>query len=152
MKICIACSPGGHLIESLQLLPILRKHEVFFYTVDEYHVRKTLKKYRKYFGPRLLRNPLQIFDYIKNIFKSISVLLKEKPYVIISFGAGETIPISVFGKLFGRKLIYIECSAQVYTPSISGKILYPFADLFFVQWRYLLKKYGDDAIYGGLLI
>ncbi len=150
MKIGIACSPGGHLTEALQMLPILKKHRIFFYTIDMEHTRKSLKSYKRYLIKNPVRNPLK---YISVIFSSISALIKEKPKVIISFGAGPTIPISLLGKLlFGCKLIYIECSAQVYEPSATGKIIYPFADLFFVQWKYLAGKFGDKAIYGGLLI
>ena len=32
--------------------------------------------------------------------------------------------------------------------SLSGKIIYPFADLFLVQWKELSKKY-KKAVYGG---
>jgi len=150
MKIGIACSPGGHLTEALQMLPILDKHKIFFYTIDVEHTRKSLRKHRRYLIQNPIRNPLK---YLSIIFSSLSVLIKENPKVIISFGAGPTVPIALLGKLlFGSKLIYIECSAQVYEPSLSGKILYPFTDLFFVQWRYLKEKYGDKAIYGGLLI
>ncbi len=76
----------------------------------------------------------------------------EKPNVIISTGSNITIPIFILGKLLGCKTIYIECSAQVRTPSLSGKICYLFADLFIVQWKYLLNRYGNKAVYGGLLI
>lgn len=150
MKIGIACSPGGHLTEALQILPILNKHQIFFYTIDVEHTRKSLRKYKRY----LIRNPIRSpLKYLSVIISSLSVLFKEKPKVLISFGAGPTVPIVLMGKfLFGSKLIFVECAAQVYKPSLSGKIIYPFADLFFVQWRYLKEKYGDKAIYGGLLI
>jgi UDP-N-acetylglucosamine:LPS N-acetylglucosamine transferase len=114
------------------------------------HTRKSLGKYKRYLIQNTIKKPLK---YLSVIISSLSILLKEKQKVIISFGAGPTVPIALLGKLlFGSKLIYIECSAQVYEPSLSGKILYPFSDLFFVQWRYLKEKYGDKAIYGGLLI
>ena len=150
MKIGITCSPGGHLTEAMQMLPILKAHQIFFYTIDVEHTKKSLKNYKQYLIQNPVRNPLK---YIFVIFSSFLTLIKEKPNVIISFGAGPTIPISLLGKLlFGSKLIYVECSAQVYEPSLSGRIIYPFADLFFVQWKSLKGKYGDRAIYGGLLI
>ena len=150
MKICVTCSPGGHLTEAIQILPILKKHQVVFYTIYTEHTKQILKKYKKYFINNPVRNPLK---YLSVIASSVTTLIKERPKVIISFGAGPTVPISLLGKfLFGSKLIYVECSAQVYEPSISGKIIYPFADMFLVQWKYLKEKYGEKAIYGGLLI
>ncbi len=150
MKVCITCSPGGHLTEALQLLPILKKHKVFFYTIDVSHVKNSLKGYRKYLVSNPTRNPLKFFSVL---LSSMAALIKEQPKAIISFGAGVTVPISLLGKiLFGSKLIYVECSAQVHEPSLTGRILYNFADLFFVQWKYLKEKYGSKAIYGGLII
>ena len=150
MKVCISCSPGGHLTEALQILPSLKKHKVFFYTIDVEHTRKSLSKYKKYLIPNPVRNPLK---YLFVILHSLTVLLKERPNAVISFGAGPSLPISLLGKLlFGSRLIYVECSAQVYEPSLTAKMIYPFADLFFVQWKYLKEKLGDKAIYGGLLI
>lgn len=150
MKICIACSAGGHLIESFKILPVIKKYDFFYFTFFVEHLKKTLRKYKVYFTINPKRNPIK---FLKVIFDSIKVLIKERPNVIISTGAGVTVPICLIGKLiFKTRIIYIECSAQVYKPSYTGRILYWFSDLFFVQWSYLTKVYGKKAIYGGLLI
>lgn len=149
-NICIACSAGGHFAEAIQLLPILKKYDVFFFTFYVSHLKKSLDGYRVYYTLNPRRNPL---IYLRIFLKSLYVLLKEKPKVIISTGAGSTVPISILGKLlFRTKLIYVDCSAQVRTPSLTGKIIYGIADLFFVQWKSLQQRYGEKAIYGGLLI
>lgn len=150
MKICIACSPGGHLTEAFQLIPSISKHNLIIFTIDAGYVKRYLSKHKTY----LVENPgRNLLKFIEVIFQSLKTLIKERPKVIISFGAGVTLPLCLFGKLFfNSKLIYIECSAQVHKPSITGRIVYYFADLFFVQWQYLLEKYGRRAVYGGLLI
>lgn len=148
MKICLAASGGGHLTEIMELLPILKKYQIFFFTFKADHIEKTLREYKGYY----VENPVPKIKMLKVIFPSVVCLLKEKPNVIISTGSNITIPIFILGKLLGCKTIYIECSAQVRTPSLSGKICYLFADLFIVQWKYLLNRYGNKAIYGGLLI
>lgn len=150
MKICITSSAGGHLTEALQIAKELKNHKIFFFTFYISHIKESLGDYSVYFNTNPRRNPL---SYFRIILKSITILLKEKPDIIVSTGAGFTVPISILGKLvFRSKLIYTECSAQVFKPSLCGRILYPFADLFFVQWKYLLNYYGKKAQYGGLLI
>jgi UDP-N-acetylglucosamine:LPS N-acetylglucosamine transferase len=150
MKICVVCSAGGHLLESFKLLPAIKKYDFFYFTFFVEHLKTTLEKYRTYFTINPRRNPLK---YPKVIYDSLKVLLKERPNVIVSTGAGITVPICIIGKiLFRTKLIYIDCSAQVYKPSYTGRVLYWFSDLFFVQWKYLKHVYGKKAIYGGLLI
>jgi len=73
--------------------------------------------------------------------------------VLFSTGAELAIPSFFIGKFFFRtKLIYLECSAQVYSPSLTGKWVYPITNLFMVQWEPLLNQYGPKAIYVGGLI
>jgi beta-1,4-N-acetylglucosaminyltransferase len=61
------------------------------------------------------------------------------------------IPFCMIAKLFGKKLVFVESFARTETPSITGRVLYPLADLFLVQWRKNLKHYGDKAKYVGQL-
>ncbi|WP_191976308.1 hypothetical protein [Limosilactobacillus reuteri] len=49
-----------------------------------------------------------------------------------------------------KKVIYIESFARITTPSLTGKILYHFADLFIVQWKELLKVYPKAKYFGGI--
>ena len=51
---------------------------------------------------------------------------------------------------FGKKLIFIESYAKVKTPTLTGKLLYPFADRFYVQWRELLEYYPKAQYVGGI--
>nr|WP_225349401.1 hypothetical protein [Limosilactobacillus reuteri] len=55
-----------------------------------------------------------------------------------------------FAKLMKKKVIYIESFARITTPSLTGKILYHFADLFIVQWKELLKVYPKAKYFGGI--
>jgi len=145
MKICLTCSPGGHLFQILQLKKIYKKYNHFFLTFEKLTTKDLEKKERVYFIKNPKRNPL---DTLISFFQSIFIFLKEKPDVIISTGAGVTIPICYLAKLFMRKVIYIESFSRVNRPSLAGKLGYIVADLFIVQWRPLLKFY-KKAKYGG---
>lgn len=77
-------------------------------------------------------------------------LLRCRPRAIMSTGPGPAVPASLVAKLLGIKVIYIETGSRVFALSASGKILYRFADLFFVQWPDLQSLY-PKAIYAGRL-
>jgi UDP-N-acetylglucosamine:LPS N-acetylglucosamine transferase len=144
MKICLACSAGGHLTELLQIKKAFEGYEHFFVTFKR---EDTINfKERVYFAEDPKRN---FFKLLKNVVQSVRILLKEKPDVIITTGAGVVVPLCYLGKLLGAKIIYIESFARIDSASFSGKLIYPIADLFFVQWRHLLGKYGKKAQYGG---
>ena len=149
MKICIVSSAGGHLIQCLKLLQALKGYNVFIITFTAGHLKKSLSGIKTYLVQNPKRNP---WLYVKTLPKFYNILKKEKPDVIISTGAGVAVPVSLLAKyFFGSKIIFIESFSRIYEPSQTGQILYNFADLFIVQWRALLKKYGDKAVYGGTI-
>ena len=83
-----------------------------------------------------------------NAFRSLNIYRIERPDVIICTGVLATVPLCLLCKLFGKKLIFIESYAKVKTPTLTGRLLYPFADRFYVQWRELLEFY-PKAVYAG---
>ena len=54
------------------------------------------------------------------------------------------------GKLLGNKIIYIETFANRHSKTATGKLIYPIADLFIVQWEEMLELY-PKAVYGGAI-
>jgi UDP-N-acetylglucosamine:LPS N-acetylglucosamine transferase len=121
-------------------------HDVFFITYDSPRTRE-LKN--AYLFDNLGENPLKLLSSLPRIFR---ILHKERPHVIVSTGAEIAIPVFYTAKLLRIKTIFIESWCRVNKPSIAGKIVYPIADVFFVQWKQLLKKYGKKAKYEGAVI
>lgn len=85
-----------------------------------------------------------------NAFRSLRIFLAERPDVIVCTGVLATVPLCLVCKLFGKKLIFIESYAKVKTPTLTGKLLYPFADRFYVQWQELLEFYPKARYVGGI--
>jgi len=148
MKVCLACSGGGHLTEILFIRPFYKKHEHFFVTFKRPNTINLTKNERVHFIIDPKRNPIKL---IKNIIQSFKIIIEERPDVIISTGAGVAVPICYFGKLFGTKVIFIESFARIEKPGFAGRLVYPISDLFIVQWERLLEFY-PKAVYGGLLV
>jgi len=151
MKIWCICSGGGHLTELLEVVYNLKKYKLVLVTYygknnilpnNIFSVHYSVTYYKTNF-----------LKFFVDLFQLILKFFREKPEFMISTGGELSIPFFYFGKIFlGSKLIYIECSAKVYTPSITGRLLYPVTNLFLVQWKSLLKKYGKKARYVGGLI
>ena len=146
-KIGLIGSHGGHFVEILQLLEAFEGYPYFFLTYNE---KATFNQKNTYYITNFAKNP---FSLITGILKIFFTFLKERPRVLFSTGAELAIPSFFIGKFFFRtKLIYLECSAQVYSPSLTGRWVYPITDLFMVQWEPLLNRYGLKATYVGGLI
>lgn len=145
MKICFIASSGGHLDQLMMLKPLMEKHQTFI--VTENTKFKTFKC--SYYLPQINRREIKfVFKFILIILISIYILLKERPDYIISTGALASVPMCCLGKLLKKKVIFIESFAKKSNGTISGKIVYKFADLFIIQWETLRSVY-PNAIYGG---
>ena len=150
MKICLACSPGGHLTQMQRLMPAFEGKEYFFVTHESDYSRHLKRAYFIGYKEGYIRERIA---WLKTIFIALRILLKERPDVVISTGGGEiAIPFCFVGKLLGAKIIFIETIARITTRSAAGKLIYPLADLFLVQWETLLSKYGKKAQYWGSVI
>lgn len=148
MKICLSASSGGHFIQLTMLLPILKKYKLFFVTPAT-HMKNVLKRHKIYFVKNPGRNP---FKFLTHSVLSLMILLKERPNVVITTGAGLVVPICFLSKfLLGSKIIFIESFSRINSPSLTGRIIFPISDLFIVQWEELQKFYGKRAVYGGQL-
>jgi len=75
-------------------------------------------------------------------------LLKENPSTIITTGAGASYPTCKWAKILGKKIIYIESFAKLNSESVTGRMIYPFADKFFVQWPEMLSVYPNAEYHG----
>ena len=68
----------------------------------------------------------------------------------LPYGTHTAGPMCYLGKIFGSKIIYIETFANRNRKTATGRLVYPIADLFIVQWEELLKIY-PKAVYGGAI-
>ena len=147
LKLCLVCSPGGHLAEMERLLPAFEGKDYFFVTHGSQYSRHLSRAYLIPYRQGYIRERI---TWLTTILVALRILLKERPDVVISTGGGEiAIPFCYAGKLLGARVVFIETLARVTTRSAAGRLIYPIADLFVVQWQSLLKLYGNKAQYWG---
>ena len=149
-KICFAASSGGHLEQLMMLKPLMDKYESFIVTEKTAYaaVPNNMKLY--YLKQVNRKEKTFIFRMIENLVMSIRIFLAEKPDMVICTGVLAMIPLCLIAKLSGKKLIYIESFAKVTSGTLTGKILYRFADCFYVQWKQMLKIYPKAIFLGGI--
>ena len=77
-------------------------------------------------------------------------IFKEKPDLIISCGAAVAVPFFYIGKMMGAKVVYIEVFDRIDKPTMTGKMVYPIADKFVVQWDEQKKVYPKAVNLGSI--
>ena len=149
MKLGIVCSSGGHLLLLHLLKDFWSQYDRFWVTFKKEDALSLLEKERVYWA--FFPTNRNIFNLVRNFFVAVKVLVKEKPDVIISTGAGVAIPFFFMGKLMRKKLIFIEAYERIETPSLTGKIVYPITDAFILQWEEQKKFYPKGHVLGQIL-
>lgn len=150
LKICFAASSGGHLEQILMLKPLMDKYECFLVT-EKTTYSSEINNLNVYYLLQVNRKELIFpFEMVINTFRSIKIFFLEKPDIMITTGVLALIPMCFLIKLFGRKLIYIESFAKVTSPTETGKLMYKYADQFYVQWEPMLKIYPNAIFLGSI--
>lgn len=150
ISICFASSSGGHYEELLKLLPLMQKYNSFIVTEKTNYQINNLN-IKTYYLKQINRKELKcILNLFINTVKSLYIFIKEKPDYMITTGVLSVIPMALITKLFRKKLIYIESFAKITSSTLTGKLLYKFANRFYVQWEEMLKVYPKAIYKGGL--
>ena len=171
-KIIYISSMGGHLKELLALKKSMKYFKSYIVTekTDATSFLKDLQKTKNNKSTNNCNNDNDIFFeevyylpygtkknifkyfiiFLMMIFKSIYILLKIRPKAIVTTGTHTAVPICYIGKIFGVKIVYIETFANITTKTLAGKIIYPIADKFIVQWESMKKLYPKSEYFGGV--
>jgi beta-1,4-N-acetylglucosaminyltransferase len=137
-RILLVCSPGGHLLQMRALRPAWNGDRTTWVTLAGADVDALLgdEEVVLAHGPtnRSLRN------LFRNTMVAWRVIREARPDAILSTGAALAVPFFVVGKLHRIRLVYVESLTRTSSLSLSGKIIYPLADEFFVQWKGATKR------------
>jgi len=149
MKICLVSSSGGHLWQLNILKDWWSRHDRFWVTFRKEDAVYLLQNERTYWGH--FPTNRNIKNLIRNTLLAIKILRREKPDLIISTGAGISVPFFYVGKLLGSKLVFIEVYDRIDSPTLSGRLVHPLVDAFILQWEEQKKFYPKGRVLGRLL-
>lgn len=146
--LCI-CSAGGHLTSMNNIKPIYSKYDSILIT-EKNEISKKIEncEYVLYCSKYYLLHYLLVLPI--NIILNIYYFVKYNPKIIISTGAHTGVFMCYIGKLFKKKIIFIEVFDRYKTLTLSGKMIYFIADKFIVQHKELITKYPKSIYIGGM--
>nr|CAB3221199.1 UDP-N-acetylglucosamine transferase subunit ALG14 homolog [Phallusia mammillata] len=166
---------GGHTTEIVRLLSSLpstfRPHSYVVATSDKMSVKKiesfestegSENKFTLYKIPRSREVSQSWGSTIITTFHaclaSFPIMWKSRPDILLCNGPGTCIPLCIVALIYkvlgicATDIVFVESMCRVTTMSLSGKILYPFANRFYVQWPQLLQQYPHAIYLGGRLV
>ncbi|CAL1149355.1 unnamed protein product [Cladocopium goreaui] len=98
--------------------------------------------------------PSSVMTTAKAFLACIRLVWELQPQVLLVNGPGTCAPVVGAALLFELiafrciSLIFVESICRVKTLSMSGKLVYPFADVFVVHWPELAEKYTKAQFMG----
>ena len=150
MKICFVSSSGGHWEELMCLRSVAAEHDALFITEAGGQAEDSALA-RIITLPQINRHEKGFLRHFAALFaRARRILRDERPDAVVTTGALVAYPFCLWAKLMGAKVVYIESFARVKDGSLTGRLVYPMADLFLVQWEELLKVYPKAKYVGGI--
>ena len=141
-RVLAISSAGGHWVQLRRLLPAFDGFDVAFASVfpayaqdvpgSRFHVFDDVSRFHKARMPRV-------------IFQIFSILMSERPDVVITTGSAPgLIALALSKLLFRSQTIWIDSIANCEQLSSSGLRARRFADVWLTQWNHLAGKDGPD--------
>ena len=145
----LVCSPGGHLLQMLSLEPSWCVLDTAWVTLPGADVEHLLagRDVVLAHGP----TNRSLVNFVRNAVLAWRVVGRRRPDVILSTGAGLAVPFFLAGRLHRCRLVYVESLTRTRGLSLSGRIVYPLADAFLVQWPEPARGRRKAVYAGGLL-
>lgn len=132
------------------LKPIADEHDTFYVTEMGGQAKDSSLR-NVYLVPQINRRQKDfLWRFLRLMITAGRIMLRERPKVVITTGALISFPFCLYAKLLGAKVVYLETFARVNDRSLTGKLVYPIADLFLVQWESLLELYPKAKYVGGI--
>ena len=95
--------------------------------------------------PEYDQHPLR-GNHVANIAQAARIVLRHRPRMVVTTGAGSTVPFCTFARLAGARVVFVETMARVTGPSSSGKVLSRLASRSLVQWPELARFYPRTTV------
>lgn len=145
--VCLAASPGGHLA-------LLRAVEGAFRGCERVWVTAASSQAEALRAEgedvRVLelwaRDTRGLRGARSNLWGAWRLARTLRPALVVTSGAGHVVPFSLLARAHGARLVFVETMARVTGPSLTGRILAPFAARVVVQWPELAAAYGHPTV------
>ena len=148
MRICLAASGGGHLVQLERLHEVYSGYPHFFLTTSRIAHGGNSDVRAYYVG---FVNRQRWWALIPVFVKVLIALLRERPAVVISTGAAVGCLACAVGRVLGARIVWIDSFANTEKLSLSGRLVRPFADLTLSQWPEVAARYKDVEYVGELI-
>jgi UDP-N-acetylglucosamine:LPS N-acetylglucosamine transferase len=145
-EVLLVASSGGHLLQMLQLADLWPKEQRHWVTFRKSDAVSLLAGEKMTWAHHPTNRNLR--NFLRNLWLALRVIRRNDIQAVVTTGAGVAVPFAIIARLFRINVVYIESMARITNPSLTGRLVYPFADTFVVQWPELRQFYKRAVSFG----
>lgn len=149
MKVLLIASTGGHLAQLLPLRDWWEQHERLWVTFRKPDAIAALDGEPTAWAHHpTTRN---IPNALRNLGLAVKTLRTMRPDVVVSTGAGVSLPFFVVARFLRIRTVYIEVFDRVDSATLTGRLSYPLSDAMCTQWPEQRAIYPESVLIGPTL-
>jgi hypothetical protein len=149
VKVALVCSSGGHLAQLHRLHPWWSRNERLWVTFDTPDTLALLADEPVVWAHHPTTRNLP--NAIRNLGLAVRILMRERPDVVVSDGAGVAFPFFLVANIVRAKTVSIEAYDRIDSRTLTGRLCAPITDLFSVHWEEQRRLYPRAKLIGALL-
>lgn len=153
-RICLAASGGGHIRQILDLEAFWSRYSYFLVSEDSALSRSLARTHPVHFVKHFAFGQARqgaffrmLLGAVVNCCQSARIMLRERPDVVVSTGAGAVYFSVLWARLLGAQFVLIETLARFDEPSLFWRMTQALANLKIVQSPVLAAKFSDAALF-----
>lgn len=150
VKILLASRHGGHATRTHLVKEVLEEeYKGTEYIVATDHRDDYSYGEKKYRVPSFRSTNSKFYNPVKalrNLYKSVNIIRKERPEVVVCYGANTSIFLGIISSFTSANLIAVESENRTREPSISPRVLSFFGAEVWVSHDEMLDKYPKDKV------
>jgi UDP-N-acetylglucosamine:LPS N-acetylglucosamine transferase len=149
MKILLVASAGGHLAQLLTLRSWWSQYDRHWVTFNQQDAVSALNDEPVTWAHfPVTRN---IPNAVRNLGLAVRTMRRERPDVVVTTGAGVSLPFFVIARFLRIRTVYIEVFDRITSPTLTGRLSYPLSDAMCGQWPEQRALYPEAVLIGPTL-
>ncbi|RIX26622.1 glycosyltransferase family protein [Amnibacterium setariae] len=149
MNLLLIASTGGHLAQLLSLRAWWQQHERTWVTFDKEDAVSALADERVVWAHHPVTRNAR--NAVRNLGLAVRTLRRLRPDVVVTTGAGVSLPFFVVARFLRIRTVYIEVFDRIDSPTLNGRLSYPFSDAMCEQWPQRETVYPESIVIGPAL-
>lgn len=149
VDVWLVASSGGHALQLFTLGEAWSDRTRLWISNDRSDARSLLEGEEAYFLPG--PSSRDVVAFVRNLLFAFRLVRRRRPRVVVTTGADIAVPFALVARLFSARIVYVESFTRIVTPSLSCRLIAPFAERVYVQWPELQRAVPKARFAGAVV-